>query len=392
MEELQADQPEVAAAYPTWAAAWQNAQYVAIYGSRAYGLDVPESDLDLKGVFIPARDDLLGYRDLPPEQLEFSPSRAVPGRLHGPHDAAIFSLRRLCQLGAACNPNIVEMLFVEPRHVVKITPLGERIRDLGPLFLSQRARQTFGEYARSQLRRLEGHRRWLLDPPTMPRREDFGLLDRRRLPPGLSAAGDRADELLTQANIEEQASALPPHQQAEFIANLAEHMSNVDRAVTDPGLDDDSHAEALDLARQVGMANPRIDWLERERAFKAAERHWHNYQLWQRNRNPARAAQEQQFGMDVKHAMHLVRLMRTCRDLIVDGVLRVYRPDREELVEIRHGLWSYERVLEDVQRHEAEADAAINEGRSPLPVAPDEVAINRLCIDLINRYAQESPP
>ena len=45
--------------------------------------------------------------------------------------AAIFSLPKLCRLGAACNPNVVEMLFVEERHVVKQTPLGERIRAHG---------------------------------------------------------------------------------------------------------------------------------------------------------------------------------------------------------------------------------------------------------------------
>ncbi|MGH2355665.1 MAG: DNA polymerase beta superfamily protein [Chloroflexota bacterium] len=118
--------PAVAAQYPAWKQAWDEAQYVSLHGSEAYGLATGESDLDLKGVSIPRREALLGYRDLPPEQLEFSPDGGPPGRLAGPHDAAIFSLQKLCRLGAACNPNAVEMLFVEGRHVVKMTPLGRR--------------------------------------------------------------------------------------------------------------------------------------------------------------------------------------------------------------------------------------------------------------------------
>lgn len=161
---------------PDWKQAWETAQYVAIHGSEAYGLATDESDLDLKGAYILRRDALLGYRDLPPEQVEFSPDPRTPGRVRGPHDAVVFSHQKLCRLGAACNPNVVEMLFVEERHVLKMTPLGERIRALGPPFLSLRARQTFGEYARGQVRRMEQHRRWLRHPPQAPpTRAAFGL-------------------------------------------------------------------------------------------------------------------------------------------------------------------------------------------------------------------------
>src|SRR5438128_2149833 len=105
------DDVAVAAQYPAWQDGWEQTQYLAIHGSEAYGLETEESDLDLKGAYVPSRDALLGYRDLPPEQLEFSPDPSTPGRLPGPHDAATYSLQKLCRLGAACNPNAVEMLF-----------------------------------------------------------------------------------------------------------------------------------------------------------------------------------------------------------------------------------------------------------------------------------------
>jgi predicted nucleotidyltransferase len=381
------EDPAVAAQYPAWKLAWDEAQYLAIHGSEAYGLATDESDLDVKGAYIPRRDDLLGCRDLPPEQLEFSPDPSTPGRLPGPHDAAIFALQKLCRLGAACNPNVVEMLFVEERHVVKLTPLGERIRALGPLFLSLRARQTFGEYARGQLRRMEQHRRWLRHPPkAAPTRAAFGLPEHGLVAPEQRDAAEQAvQEVMARWQLD--LEGLLPHQAIALQARVADYLADVASAVGfagDNGIDDLRFVAA---ARQAGIGGDALEALRRERQFKAAVREWHQYQEWRRTRNPRRAALERAHGFDAKHATHLVRLMRTCRDLVVEGAMRVYRPDRQELLEIKRGEWSYEQLVEDVAKHGAEADAAIRAGRSPLPAAPNEAAINAECIELTNAYA-----
>lgn len=387
---LSPDQTGVAERFPAWAQAWAVTQYLAVHGSEAYGLAVEESDLDLKGAYIPSRDVLLGYRELPPEQLEFAPDPQTPGRRLGPHDAAIFSLQKLCRLGAACNPNVVEMLFVDGQHIMRMTPLGERIRALGPLFLSLRARQTFGEYARGQLRRMDQHRRWLRNPPrAAPRRSDFGLPEHGLVSPEQREAAEQAVKA-TMERWQLDLDGLLPHQAIALQARVADYLAEVSAAV---GYQRDSPTEELRFvaaARLAGIGGDVLDALRRERQFKAAVREWAQYQEWLRTRNPKRAATEREFGMDLKHATHLVRLMRTCRDLVVEGVMRVYRPDREELLEIRRGAWSYERLVEDVARTGAEVDEVIRAGRSPLPPAPDEAAINRACIELTNAYAELS--
>src|SRR5438067_2321593 len=107
------DDPTVADRFPAFGQAWEESIYLAIHGSEAYGIANEDSDLDLKGAYIPRRESLLGYRDLPPEELDLTANLSTPGRLPGPHDATIFSLQKLCLLGAACNPNVLEMLFVE---------------------------------------------------------------------------------------------------------------------------------------------------------------------------------------------------------------------------------------------------------------------------------------
>jgi predicted nucleotidyltransferase len=61
----------------------------------------------------------------------------------------------------------------------------------------------------------------------------------------------------------------------------------------------------------LGLSREVIDILERERRFRAAQKHWQSFQRWRAERNPMRADLESRYGYDTKHAMHLIRLMRT---------------------------------------------------------------------------------
>lgn len=48
---------------------------------------------------------------------------------------------------------------------------------------------------------------------------------------------------------------------------------------------------------------------------------------------------------NTKHAMHIVRLMRMGEEILSNGVVNVYRPDAQELLDIRNGKWTYEELL-----------------------------------------------
>ena len=77
----------------------------------------------------------------------------------------------------------------------------------------------------------------------------------------------------------------------------------------------------------------------------AKEKHA-QYWTWKKNRNEARSVLEEQHGYDTKHAMHLVRLLRMGKEALEEGVLKVKRPDAEELLAIRAGAWTYEECVE----------------------------------------------
>jgi hypothetical protein len=71
-----------------------------------------------------------------------------------------------------------------------------------------------------------------------------------------------------------------------------------------------------------------------------------NYWTWKENRNQVRSTLEEKYEYDTKHAMHLVRLLRTGAEALETGTIIVRRPDAEELLAIRNGAWSYADLIE----------------------------------------------
>ena len=55
---------------------------------------------------------------------------------------------------------------------------------------------------------------------------------------------------------------------------------------------------------------------------------------------------EEKFGYDTKHAMHLVRLLRIGYEALTEHEVMVKRPDAQELLAIRRGEWTYDKIVE----------------------------------------------
>jgi hypothetical protein len=211
-----------------------------------------------------------------------------------------------------------------------LTPEGERLLAFRERFLTRKVGESFGGYALGQLRRIQTHRRWLLSPPKEePTREAFGLAPRPTIPKDQLGA---AETLLERGAF--------PDEAAGFLELLA-----------------------------------------REKRFASAKKEWSQFLQWRRERNEARAALEARHGYDTKHAMHLVRLQRMGLEIVSRGEVIVRRPDRDELLAIRDGAWSFERLLEEAERMAATITSATK--ASALPESVDEDATEALGIGII---------
>jgi predicted nucleotidyltransferase len=122
---------------------------------------------------------------------------------------------------------------------------------------------------------------------------------------------------------------------------------------------------------------------QQERDYRAALKHWQNYQNWRANRHPLRAALEALHGYDTKHAAHLLQLYRIGIEILREGVVQVRRPDAAWLRAVLGGRYSYDELMAlvaDLRRELAAAEAA-----SALPAEPDAAAVETLVMDLQRR-------
>ncbi len=297
---------------------FDNTIFSCTAGSHAYRTNTSESDTDVRGVCI-----------TPFKEFYLLPWKSFEQYAPRDKDWVIYDLRKFVALAAACNPNIIELLWIPDELVHFKTSFGESLFGMRDLFLSRKARHTFTGYARSQLNRLKNHKRWIDNPPSKPDRTTMGL--------------------------------------------------PIDHKVVSP--------DNLDAARALGAkAFTPETWelIRKELAYATAKREYDMYKSWRRNRNPKRFEMEQKFGYDGKHAMHLVRLLRMGLEIVKDGRVVVRRPDAEELLGIRNGEWPFDQLMEYADK----MDGLIveSEATSPLPWGPDMELISDWLCESIETY------
>lgn len=330
------------------------------HGSNAYGTNTATSDEDFKGVAVAPKEFYLGVT-LKWEQAESK----TP-------DSVIYDIRKYLALAADCNPNIIELMWTDASDVRIMTEAGEKLIANRKLFLSRRARHTFCGYAVSQLKRIKTHRRWLLNPPThKPTRGEFSLPERTIVPADQLAAAEAA--------IRKELDSWELDLSGLDDARRLEIQTQFEVLAAKMGLGEQEKFQRATFL--LNFSDNMIEVLDRERKYTAALREWQNYEKWKTERNSARAELEAKFGYDTKHAYHLVRLMRMCREILTEGIVKVRRPDAEELKAIRRGEMPYDQLIEWADQQDTEMQTIAE--KSPLPKTPNTKAIDKLSIEII---------
>lgn len=86
------------------------------------------------------------------------------------------------------------------------------------------------------------------------------------------------------------------------------------------------------------------------------------------------------FGYDTKAAMHGLRLLYECLELMNHGRITLPRPEKELLIKVRSGDWTLERVLAHAKELFQEVEDA--RSKSPLLEKVDRSAISRLIAEV----------
>lgn len=115
---------------------------LGLAGSYSYGTNIDGSDIDIRGITLNQKSDLIGLTQY--EQYVDENT-----------DTVIYAFNKMVPLLLSCNPNTIELLGLNPEHYLYLNDIGQMLLDNKSLFLSRRAIQSFGGYADAQLRRLQ---------------------------------------------------------------------------------------------------------------------------------------------------------------------------------------------------------------------------------------------
>lgn len=120
---------------------WPYPAYLALVGSRAYGLSREDSDYDYRGFYIAPPEHF--WRMSPPREQYHSPSVGECS------DVTLWELGKFVTLCCAGNPAVLEVLF--STQVVLISSVGQWLLDNRNAFLSRRVSHTYKGFAASQI-------------------------------------------------------------------------------------------------------------------------------------------------------------------------------------------------------------------------------------------------
>lgn len=119
-------------------------------GSHLYGTNMPTSDEDFVGIFIPTADYLLGLKRIEEVDADIKDKNDAGKNTADAIDCKFYTLEKFARLALDNNPNILEILFAPEENIVWIKEPGIQLLSLKKSFLSKNLKHRFLGYAFSQ--------------------------------------------------------------------------------------------------------------------------------------------------------------------------------------------------------------------------------------------------
>lgn len=350
-----------------------------IRGSNAYGTNTPESDEDIGGVFIPSKEIILGVKHADVfDNWKDSNGNKI--------DKSMYNLNKAFDLFIDNNPNMLDFLYAPERCIKIATKEWERIADIRDEFLCTKAKFTFQGYAYAQMKRLESHRTFLRHLVTKPNRVDFGLPEQSMFPETqVEVIARLASEYVNSEDRDEFMNEITSVMHSEGALTFKKYISPelYPIAITDFKRGLHNFLRMISSLSGCFLKDEYVDMANKELQFLAKQKEYDAYCEWKKNRNHKRAEIEGKTGFDCKHACHLIRLAQMSTEILEGKGVLVDRTniDREYLLDIRNGKYSFEQILEHSKQLSLKSDELYK--TTTLKKKPNIELINSLRMQLL---------
>lgn len=306
---------------------------LGLAGSYSYGTNNENSDIDVRGIALNRKSDLIGMTEF--EQY-----------VDDATDTTIYSFRKMVNLLLNCNPNTIELLGLKQEHYLFLNEIGQELLDNRELFLSKRAIHSFGGYADAQLRRLQN------------------ALARDAYP---------------QSEKEQHIFNSVKNAMYDFRQRYESFEDGSVKLYIDQAKNKDFETEIfMDIhLNHYPLRDYKSMWMEMNNIVKDYDK------LGKRNR-------KKDDNHLNKHAMHLIRLFMMAIDILEKGEINTYREKEQDLlVSIRNGKYQKEdgtfceEFYELVAEYEKKLDYAA--AHTTLPEEPDRKRVEEFVMDVNER-------
>ena len=296
--------------------------FECISGSRSHNLATENSDTDIKGVFYLPKELFYG--------LDY-----VPQVNNETNDIVYYELGRFVELLCASNPNILELLNSPKQVVIYKHPL---INEFKPeWFLSKICVQTFVRYAQGQIKKAQGLNKKIVNP-----------------------VDKQLKTILDFCYIIEQGKTIPVNEWLAIRNWKQENIGLVNLSHAQDlyavYYDEQSHYQGIikkDNATGVLLSSiPKSAQLQgylsfNKEGYSSYCKQYHDYWQWVEQRNEVRYQQNVEHGCsyDSKNMMHTFRLLYIALGIAQEGKVKVWCDNRDELLQIKSGVFSYKELL-----------------------------------------------
>ncbi len=329
-----------------------------ISGSRAYGLETPESDTDVKGVYLLPKQEFYGLDYIP----QVSSDR---------NDIVYYELKRFIELLSKNNPNILELLSTPDDCILHRHPIMDMVKP--EMFLSKLCYDTFAGYAKSQIKKAQGLNKKIFNPIAKEKKDvgDFCyvLTNEGTLPLKKWLEIEELD--ITKCGL-----AKLDHAKDMYALYFSSDSHVVMRGIYS------NNANEVMTSIVPEQLKPLAFMSFNKEGYSSYCKDYHEYWNWVNNRNDSRYEKTLEHGKnyDAKNMMHTFRLLLMSYDIANEGRVKVRRNDRSFLLDIKSGKYMYEELISKSYELFAKVEKAYKDCN--LPPTPDIKGAEKLLVEM----------
>ncbi|MEM1135212.1 MAG: nucleotidyltransferase domain-containing protein [Bacteroidota bacterium] len=333
--------------------------FECISGSKAYGLDKPQSDTDIKGVFVLPKKLFFG----------FNPVGQVNNESN---DIVYYELGKFVELLAKNNPNLLEMLHSPKDKILYKHPVFDKL--ITKMFLSKLCKDTFAGYAMTQVKKARGLNKKILNPLPKERKSLLHFCYILEKNGSVSLL-----DWLNKKGLQQENCGLA---KINHIANMFALYHDEKQQNHYQGIIKDENSNEVRLTSIAKEVKPIAHLYFNNDGYSSYCKEYKAYWKWVEKRNVVRYENTLSHGKnyDAKNMMHTFRLLDMAIEILEKENIIVKRPNREELLKIRSGHFDYEELIQKAEEKIEHIEKIAQ--TSNLPDKPDVTAIEKVMIEM----------